>query len=1252
MTFGMLQLLSAMSGESFNGAVLKRLLYSAPAAGRVVLCRASLARKRVAAASISPGTGWGADSPPISGIHAFALAAKGVAEGDFEGGEEEARRCADQPARTKARKTTKRQLWMCFSRIKYGIPRARIIFEENAIARGPMRSAASFLLPHPGCPAGSRSPCLGSGNRSTLIRGVVKLKGLALRSRVSVTRIAHSLFWDAPTCPECLQNNSQHAGIINMSPSSRPLKERFRCTKVYRKDRNNLILTQLSVKKASAPCGLYVDGSRTGRKPIRHKKETRAVEFVTTNAIQNSAGSLLAFVFLNTSSFKEAVHRHHGPTDPRNCREMQQSHLYCRLRRFLSRRSGPGSVAEGSEVSRLLTIYQETPTTAPTAAGAPSASADPQPKPKPAPKVSATETTLKASRSIFRDAAERRYGDVSADAFHPAKQSTPLEASTQDDVRARRRLEGTKLVARKVYPKPDHNKLNDLADEQYVAKVQIPLDTAPEEINAAVLDKFTHIPAVAKYGFRVLRVKVPMVKVNGVWKKKKGTASYLVPLKGSLADTTVRKAGSAYKSLVFIALNPAGPNLTLYGTCESDSLDEDVETPVEDTDIELSGSESNGTTFKPTTPSSSEDDSSEDDTPAAKKQKNSQSSGRDIPRKKRAEPFEDDGMSMDEADNHSRGFASDNGVSEVREPSAPDKGKGKAKAEPDSVGNSEDNSEAAYGAKERDKKGKGKARDQSQFFSFEDNHFNTDESAPVHLAHIQMKRLLKNMSKPKIAQFWWLEKVPTQYKSLEALPMLISEWMTMTLEGDISVRKFYEYFRPRFLLPLAEVLNVGGTLPIPLTALGPNEEEAEFDSLFFIGPGGVDFFIAILDCIYLGIDRTYHLVQGDELCLAVIAEVGLRDNRMLAALKLLNVHQDSAETFTSKLTIAFGHAKDSKLMTKDVLIDGPHGLPHFYEQIVCYILDELEHPKYDDILSSAAASCTGLARKLTSHIKAIRLVPDPVHRILAPGPYRYVMDPTSDVRQLIYENQGDELGKGSAPVHKAKKSEEHFKKALSAISISSDTDEAPKAKSSRKQTRGFKAQSAPVQTKRSANSDTNNSKPETKKKRLFTDNKSEPDAPPKPQPSTKRPPPSKPKSPSTAGPSSGANFRPRPRPSYRGTPGYNPSDTSGNARFWGQFFSTPVVESNRRPEPGVDREVWEAEQMSSLPWPQLVNRILSRFPHPNRQQPDQTSFNGLSARAQFLRLSLIYHADHNGTQSADWCKISATIMQILNRRKP
>jgi hypothetical protein len=33
-------------------------------------------------------------------------------------------------------------------------------------------------------------------------------------------------------------------------------------------------------------------------------------------------------------------------------------------------------------------------------------------------------------------------------------------------------------------------------------------------------------------------------------------------------------------------------------------------------------------------------------------------------------------------------------------------------------------------------------------------HDDLDESAPVHAEHVQMKRLLKNMTKPKPAQDW------------------------------------------------------------------------------------------------------------------------------------------------------------------------------------------------------------------------------------------------------------------------------------------------------------------------------------------------------------------------------------------------------------------------------------------------------------------------------------------------------------------
>lgn len=46
-----------------------------------------------------------------------------------------------------------------------------------------------------------------------------------------------------------------------------------------------------------------------------------------------------------------------------------------------------------------------------------------------------------------------------------------------------------------------------------------------------------------------------------------------------LANTTVPKAGAAFKSLIFIALNPKGPNLPFRGVNEysDDSLEEDVD---------------------------------------------------------------------------------------------------------------------------------------------------------------------------------------------------------------------------------------------------------------------------------------------------------------------------------------------------------------------------------------------------------------------------------------------------------------------------------------------------------------------------------------------------------------------------------------------------------------------------------------------------------------------------------------------------
>lgn len=90
---------------------------------------------------------------------------------------------------------------------------------------------------------------------------------------------------------------------------------------------------------------------------------------------------------------------------------------------------------------------------------------------------------------------------------------------------------------------------------------------------------------------------------------------------------------------------------------------------------------------------------------------------------------------------------------------------------------------------------------------------------------------------------------------------------------------------------------------------------------------------------------------------------------MLSKLRLINIHRDSAASLSFQLSTAFGHVKDSKQMLKDVLIGGAHGLPYFYEHIVCCVLDELEHVEYDAILNNINACCTALARKVVSYLK-------------------------------------------------------------------------------------------------------------------------------------------------------------------------------------------------------------------------------------------------------------------------------------------
>ncbi|KAJ6579013.1 hypothetical protein B0H10DRAFT_2198810 [Mycena sp. CBHHK59/15] len=228
----------------------------------------------------------------------------------------------------------------------------------------------------------------------------------------------------------------------------------------------------------------------------------------------------------------------------------------------------------------------------------PASSASSVPPPASVPKaVPATTSTLHGSRPApgpFRALAEQRQVNIqgslgtSGHPFHPAKQSQVEGDLNPYNSKAKKRkrksstnaaekpgpnvsvtaakknlklynvtlVEGTKAVAEGRYKKPGPTKLNDLADEDYIQPVSIADDATPEDIAAAAV------------GTSYLLKPIKGGKVMGInnWQR-------------SLANSFVRGAGRAFKSLIYIAINSTGPNLRFKGVVEdpNDPLTSDSE---------------------------------------------------------------------------------------------------------------------------------------------------------------------------------------------------------------------------------------------------------------------------------------------------------------------------------------------------------------------------------------------------------------------------------------------------------------------------------------------------------------------------------------------------------------------------------------------------------------------------------------------------------------------------------------------------
>ncbi|KAJ6550745.1 hypothetical protein B0H10DRAFT_2127340 [Mycena sp. CBHHK59/15] len=1023
-------------------------------------------------------------------------------------------------------------------------------------------------------------------------------------------------------------------------------------------------------------------------------------------------------------------------------------------------------------------IIPETPVSAPTAPAtaaptAPTPAPAPAPVPAPPKAASATESTLKGSRpasGLFRNLADMRKDNIQASLpagtqFHPAKQSQvegdlrpyksksrkkkgkssttsePADAAkparvTVPAVKKRPGtvytvllVEATKDVARGLYVKPDAHKLNDLADDGYMQKVSIPSDTTSAEIIASVEREFNehHITHVVDHGFRLLRVR-PILKKSGV--VKKGKAPLLRPLKGvsevnlvnwerCLANTNVRNAGKGFKNLIFIALNPAGPNLPFGGVTEfsDDSLDEDLESAHgSDSDAGDPEAAATGSKAKRGRVSDSGSDSNNDsDNHTAKKSKKEPSRGK---AQGKANPDKDIHMASDEDRKKAK-------AEKPEKSNAEKQGKAKAKAVPVDDSDSDDSSDTGD-------KGKGKAiltdndgsddatgdggkepdNELSDSFRFHDD--KDAGIAPVSSEHLQLHRLLKNMSKPK-SGFGWTDTVPERYRSLGAL--YIAEWMRLTVDGTMTVRTFYGFFRTRFLLYINDLLEAGDNLPRPPTETGSDDHEDEFDSLFSLGAGGLDLLMRIFDDIYKGIRLTYHLVNFNEFALAAIADVhsasrslllslqhfrakhprfmwdpkgcrelsefctsesskfpiGLVDNRMITGLKLINVHKDSEESLVFLLASALGDARDSKRMNKDILITGPDGLPFFYEHVVARVLDDVvEREEYDYILELICATCTAIMRKITSDLKSRHssrprsATPNTAGPNPAPEGRRTrnggagacsgtsKRNATTGTSQSKSDSESDSDSVDEPPRTSKQQGKKRTRPPSPIVFVSSD-DEAPPKRGPRTSSARTRIRRRTKGAKKSVPVDITSESEAAPPEKGSDSKPKEPKSKSPPATKAKPPPatkpgPSKPDAPPTAGPS---GSRPKPRPKAK-DPNFRFEDF-----FTHEFFtrrtapSASASASNPRPAPGVARDVWDVEAMHYLNFNDLIQEVLRRFPHPiAANRVTYQDLVALTPRGRYLRLVRIYHPDHNGTQSAEWQRVATAITQRLNVRKP
>ncbi|KAJ7156474.1 hypothetical protein C8R43DRAFT_1125675 [Mycena crocata] len=754
-------------------------------------------------------------------------------------------------------------------------------------------------------------------------------------------------------------------------------------------------------------------------------------------------------------------------------------------------------------------------------------------------------------------------------------------------------VEGTKAVAEDRYRRPGPDKILALSDSGYTQTVVIPSHSSPSDIVTAVVAKFTHIPGVATFGFRHLYVKKSSYTTRR-GKQSKRTEYRLRPSKTPLdmlswerASTLASPPGlKGFKNVVYIALKPIGPNLA-FG----------------DTDVTERWPESDQESRTGVTESESEASEAEDEDAMAS---------------------DGVGKEPEQADSsHAKGSA-ERSASPSTGPTPNGKGKSKAgnAGDSDIDMNPLDDPDSDWGKDWDDD-------DPSQW-------------APYPPAHVQLIRLLQNMTKPEVLKEspWWRTTTMDHLKCFNDVLPLVAEILELMTNNHIALDVGMAKLKKHLLIPLDKIQSLTAFISNADTTSGLKD----FDQFFAVGPGGIATVLPAFDAVYQGLAALCATQVFTNEAIAVHREVGQMSASLLACLRHLraktfrglfdpkggfrelavlldspaaarilpagspestmikNINSirlkwDSSLSLTYSLTTAFGNASDGKKMEHAVICKGVFGLDYFYEHVIVPFLDDVERDDYQEIYNILVKCCQELARKVSNRLKTTAGT-----GARAPSPPPDAGEGASKTGPSTRSRTRTPRNPKSGHFKKRKENpamDEYFPYWRE---LQTDSDDDFTNTDSMEGSEWWKApkEGPDIKQRRSRRH------PQI----ISSGSESEPSPPPRKTPKTP----------------------PRRRPTY-------------------VEVDTPTP---ARPETAHNKDIREAIELSKMAWTKLVPKILTRFPHPDAKkrltEKDVSDLKSVGERKRTL--NKVYHPDRNMNESPNWRAVTALVAAAINAKAP